>query len=152
MGTCGSLSLIQELTEPFFVVNGDILTNLDFRELMEFHKSQEAAVTIAGHRRSVSINYGVLRRSEHALENYEEKPVLNYEVSMGAYVFDPRVLGYIPSQASIDFPDLVKTLLARGEIVSVYPFDGLWYDLGRQEDFIEVLDQLDALKKSITFL
>jgi NDP-mannose synthase len=152
LGTCGSLSLISGLTEPFFVLNGDVLTDLDFRELMDFHRSRNASITIAAYQRSVSIDYGVLRRSGHFLESYDEKPILNYEVSMGIYVFDPRVLEHIPSQTYIDFPDVVKRLLARNEIVSIYPFEGIWYDLGRQEDFVEVLDRLDELKTKIAFL
>jgi NDP-mannose synthase len=152
MGTCGSLSLVHELTGPFLVVNGDVLTNLDFGKLMQFHMSQSAAVTIAAYKRSVSINYGVLKRSGHVLEDYNEKPALNYEVSMGVYVFDPCVLKYIPCKTFMDFPDVIKTLLASGKTVSIYPFDGIWYDLGRQEDFVEVLDQLNELKKCVSFL
>lgn len=152
LGTCGPLSLIERPDEPFFVLNGDVLTNLDFTELMEFHRARTGYITIAGHKRQVAIDYGVLRRVGDILHQYDEKPVIDYEVSMGVYVFDPYVLKYIQPNTYIDFPDVIKILLANHERVSIYEFDGIWYDLGRQEDFVEVQDRLETLRTRIAFL
>jgi NDP-mannose synthase len=145
LGTSGPLSLIPGLTDTFFVLNGDILTDLDFRDLRRFHCENNAALTIASHRRKVHIDYGVLHRDDHRLTRYVEKPVIDYEVSMGIYVFQPSVLGYIPNGEYLDFPDLVRTLLANQEPVYCYPYEGIWFDLGRPEDF-------DRAQEAVGFL
>src|SRR3990172_4151656 len=127
--TVGHLSGLQD---TFLVTNGDVLTNLDFRTLVEFHKLQGATATIAMHRRSIQIDYGVIEcNGGYEIENYIEKPSLKYTVSMGVYVFEPKVVGYIPRGSYMDFPDLVLRLLENGEKVIGFPFDGYWQDLGR---------------------
>lgn len=152
LGTAGPLALVPELNETFLVLNGDVLSNLDFDELLSFHKKQEACVTIASHKRRIDVDYGVLRRSGRLLEGYDEKPVIDYEVSMGIYVIEPRVLQYIQPNEYMDFPDLVQFLLTEGEDVAVFDFDGIWFDLGREEDFKSVQKQLPELRTKISFL
>lgn len=152
LGTCGPLSLIQVPAEHFLVLNGDVLTDLNFGKLMDFHKSRAGYITIAAYKRQVAIDYGVLGRVGSALRHYDEKPVIDYEVSMGVYAFDPRVLQYIKPHTYIDFPDVVKLLLARNEPVAIYEFEGIWYDLGRHEDFLEVQDRFNELKTRVSFL
>lgn len=152
LGTCGPLSLVETPDEPFLVLNGDVLTDLDFGKLMEFHRSRKGFVTIAAHKRQVAIDYGVLRKDGEVLEHYDEKPVIDYEVSMGVYVFDPYVLNYIKPRTYMDFPDLIKILLTNNEPVSIYEFNGIWYDLGRQEDFVFVQDRFSELKDRVLFL
>jgi len=94
------------------VKNGDTLTTLDYRKLVHFHKQQKGIITIASHKRRVNIDFGVLNVDSYgALEGYDEKPTLDYLVSMGVYVLNPEVLQYIPANQRIDFPDIVKTFL-----------------------------------------
>src|SRR3990172_5027993 len=132
LGTAGPLANVEGLQDTFLVTNGDVLTNLDFRTLVEFHKLQGATATIAMHRRSIQIDYGVIEcNGGYEIENYIEKPSLKYTVSMGVYVFEPKVVGYIPRGSYMDFPDLVLRLLENGEKVIGFPFDGYWQDLGR---------------------
>jgi NDP-sugar pyrophosphorylase family protein len=152
LGTSGPLSKISGLDEPFLVCNGDVLTNFDFSGLMEFHRSREACMTIASHKRRVEIDYGVVRRSGAELVRYVEKPSIDYEVSMGIYAFDPRILRYIPDDSHLDFPDLVRILMDNEEKVLIHTFDGIWFDLGRIEDFQRVQDELIDLKKVVPFL
>jgi NDP-sugar pyrophosphorylase family protein len=135
-GTAGSLSLIDGLTETFLVMNGDLLTNLDFDALVEFHRRQGAALTIAAHTRSVKIDLGVLDiDAERRVTGYREKPTSTYAVSMGIYVYEPRVLKYVERGKYLDFPDLVLRLLARRERVVAYPAECLWLDIGRPDDY-----------------
>jgi NDP-sugar pyrophosphorylase family protein len=146
-GTAGSLALIDGLDKTFLVMNGDLLTNLDFDALVEFHRRQGAALTIATHTRSVKIDLGVLDvGADHQVTGYREKPTSTYSVSMGIYVYEPRVLRHIEAGKYLDFPDLVLRLIARGEHVAAYPADCLWLDIGRPDDYARA-QELFADKK-----
>ena len=135
LGTTGPLSLIKELDETFLVMNGDVLTDVNFRDVMEFHWSQNAAASIVVHRRTVRIDYGVLQRTGFRLVNYEEKPSFEYEVSTGIYVFSRKILNYVRPNTYLDFPDLVLRLLEYGEKVIGYRSEDFWFDIGRREDY-----------------
>lgn len=135
-GTAGSLSFVGGLDQTFLVMNGDLLTDLDFDGLVAFHRREGAALTIAAHARTIKIDLGVLEiNSDGRLVGYREKPELQYRVSMGVYVYEPRVLSYIEYGKYLDFPDLVLKLLAAGEKVSAWPWEGLWLDIGRPDDY-----------------
>jgi len=135
-GTAGSLSLISGLTDTFLVMNGDLLTNLDFNALVEFHRRQKALLTIATHTRAVKIDLGVLEFDrDHRVTGYREKPEHHYQVSTGVYVYEPAVLRHIRKGQYLDFPDLVLRLIKRGERVCAYPADCLWLDIGRPDDY-----------------
>ena len=124
------------LDETFLVMNGDLLTDLDFDALVSFHRRRGAALTIAAHRRQVKIDLGVLEcGDDYRLTGYSEKPEYRYDVSMGIYVYEPSVLKYIPPRTYLDFPDLVLKLIAAGEKVCAMPCDCLWLDIGRPDDY-----------------
>ena len=136
LGTVGPLAQIPKLDAPFLVMNGDVLTTLDYRELIAYHGEHGGWLTIASHERRVDIDFGILQPGGgQTIVDYLEKPTHTYRVSMGIYVFDPRVLAYIPRGRRLDFPDLVKALLADGRPVVAYPFDGVWLDIGRPDDY-----------------
>jgi NDP-mannose synthase len=136
LGTAGPLAMIPGLDETFLVMNGDVLTTLDFRKLIAFHRDYEAAVTIAMHRKQVQIDLGVLQTNEYSrLVAYREKPQYSFDVSMGVYVYEPRVLRYITPGDRLDFPDLIGRLLDEGEQVIGYSSSDYWRDIGRREDY-----------------
>jgi len=136
LGTSGPLANVTGIEDTFLVTNGDVLTTLNLSELIAFHRSEGAIATIASHRRKVNIDLGVIQTNgDHCVTGYVEKPSFDYLVSMGIYVFEPKVLDYIPVGQYLDFPDLVLKLLAAGEKVSGYVFDGYWEDLGRPDDY-----------------
>lgn len=149
LGTAGPLSLVEGLDTPFFVTNGDVLTTLDFNQLMAFHKSQtDAIATIATHHRTVHIDLGVIETDQNStVVGYNEKPDINYLVSMGVYVFNPEILDYIPRGEYMDFPDLVLKLLAAGERVASYQFDGYYQDLGRPEDYDQAVNDFTSMRE-----
>jgi NDP-sugar pyrophosphorylase family protein len=150
LGTAGSLSLVPNLTETFLVMNGDILTTLDYRKFLAFHTMNQGAVTIAMHQRQVKIDFGVISvDAQHALIEYTEKPTLNYLVSMGIYLFEPKVLKYIEPQKKLDFPDLIKRLLANKEKVQGYPTDAYWLDIGRHDDYEEAVRSFEKMKRKL---
>jgi len=135
-GTAGSLSLVPELTSTFIAMNGDILTDLNFGELLRAHREQGAVLTIATHQKEVKIDLGVLTLSQDGtVVDYAEKPVHSYPVSMGIYVYEPRVLNYIEPGKYLDFPDLVLRLVRAGERVHAHRTDCLWLDIGRPDDY-----------------
>lgn len=147
LGTAGPLSLIKdELTETFLVMNGDILTTLNYSDLIEYHKRSGAIATIALNKRDVYIDFGVVELDEDSnITDYIEKPTLHYLVSMGIYVFEPEVLKYIPNNKKFDFPDLVKKLISAGEKVKGYIYDGYWLDIGRPEDYEKACNEIDKI-------
>jgi len=136
LGTSGPLANVKGLTRTFLVTNGDVLTDLDFAELIAYHQQQGGIATIATHKRKVTINLGVVDvDKDNTVTDYLEKPDFNYLVSMGLYVFEPRVLNYIAKDEYLDFPDLVRSLIAAGEKVNSFIFKGYWEDLGRPDDY-----------------
>ena len=147
LGTAGPIALINGLDDTFLVTNGDVLTTLNLRDLIQFHREQKAIATIASHHRQSKIDLGVLQRDgDYRITGYIEKPTYDYTVSMGIYVFEPRVLQYIPVDQYLDFPDLVLKLIAAGEKVVAYPFDGYWMDLGRPDDYQKANDDFSSMK------
>ena len=148
LGTAGPLALIEGLTDTFLVCNGDILTLLDINKLVTFHKKQKAVCTIASHQRTHKINLGVIEHEDNSnrVSGYIEKPTMNFLVSMGMYVFEPKVLDYIPKGDYFDFPNLVNTLLKANEIVTCFPYDGYWRDLGNPEDFMAANDDFESMR------
>jgi NDP-sugar pyrophosphorylase family protein len=144
LGTAGPLRLIDGLDDTFVVMNGDVLSTLDFRELIRHHKAHHNVVTIATRVRKVKINYGVLyvdssTNGAQRVHAYEEKPEITSTVSMGIYVIEPRALSFLPAEGYFDFPDLVHALLAAGERVGSYAHEGLWFDIGRHDDYEEAV-------------
>ncbi|MFO7661684.1 MAG: sugar phosphate nucleotidyltransferase [Chloroflexota bacterium] len=147
LGTAGPLSLVEGLDESFLVANGDVLTTLPLAELIAYHYDSRATATIAMHRRQVYIDLGVIQQNDEGrVTGYIEKPTYDFMVSMGIYVFEPRVLDFIQNNLYLDFPDLVKRLITAGEKVVGYPFDGYWQDLGRPDDYEHAVEDFDRMK------
>jgi NDP-sugar pyrophosphorylase family protein len=147
LGTAGPLASVEGLEETFLVANGDVLTTLRLSELVDFHRAQRAMATIAMHRKTVHIDLGVIHcDGNHEVIGYQEKPSLEYLVSMGIYVFEPEVLAYIPRGKYLDFPDLVQILLREGQAVVGFPFDGYWQDLGRADDYEQAVRDFDQMR------
>ena len=147
LGTVGSLANISGLDDAFLMTNGDVLTTLDFKTLVSYHKRQGAMATIAMHKRKVKIDFGVLQMDGGELiTGIIEKPTYEYLVSMGIYVFEPDVIRYIPKDQYLDFPDLILNLIAAGEKVVGYPFDGYWQDLGRADDYEQATKDFDDMR------
>lgn len=150
LGTAGPLSLIPDLNETFLVANGDVLTTLDFGDLIRTHKRSGAIATIASHARQVKIDLGVIQfDGANRVEGYIEKPTYDFCVSMGIYVFEPRVVDFIPYNQYLDFPDLVLRMIEAKELVCGYFFDGYWQDLGRADDYEQAINDFERIKPQI---
>jgi NDP-sugar pyrophosphorylase family protein len=141
LGTAAPLRLVNDLDSTFMVMNGDVLSTLDYRDLVRYHQEQGNALTIATHNRSVKIDYGILHIDVASrVRSFEEKPEIVSTVSMGIYVMEPSVVDHIPTERPFDFPELVEALLDAGEPVGAYVHDGLWFDIGRHEDYERAID------------
>ena len=136
LGTAGPLRLVDSLDSTFMVMNGDVLSTIDYGRLVRFHREQKNALTIATHERSIKIDYGMLHLDDDSqVRAYDEKPTISSRVSMGIYVMEPEVMEHIPENEYFDFPDLVRVLLDKGAPVGAYRHDGMWFDIGRSEDY-----------------
>ncbi len=151
LGTVGPLKAMEDmLDDPFFLVmNGDVMTDLDFRDVIEFHKKENSVLTIAVNRRDVFIDFGVVELSENRIVGYSEKPSLHYWVSMGVYVFSREALRFIPRGEKYDLPQLVWRLLEENQKVSAYRYEGFWLDIGREDDFRKAQEEFEKRRDSL---
>jgi NDP-sugar pyrophosphorylase family protein len=135
LGTAGALRLVDDLDETFLVMNGDLLTTIDYAAVLADQRDGGHAATIVLARRSVKIDYGVVHSTPTGeLDRYEEKPVLDYCVSTGVYALDRRAVDLLP-EGRCDMPDLMNALNARGMGVRCHVTDAYWQDIGRFEDY-----------------
>ncbi|WP_208114382.1 sugar phosphate nucleotidyltransferase [Actinomycetospora succinea] len=150
LGTVGALALIDELDVPFLVMNGDILTDLDYDEILTKHLDGGAAATIAVTTKTIQVSLGVMHfgdeRDADRVTDYVEKPTLDYEASMGVYCFSPRAIRYIRPGERLDFPDLVLRLLRAGEVVNAWRPDAYWLDIGRHDDYEQAMEEFERMR------
>ena len=152
LGTAGPLALLADLPETFLVMNGDILTTLNYQRLIAYHRQQRGLVTIAMNQKKVPLELGVMECSPaHRLKRYIEKPVLSYSVSTGIYVFEKRVLKWLPARRYLDFPDLIQKLLKDAKKVVCYPSKDFWLDIGRHEDYEEAQKRFQEKRKKLLY-
>jgi NDP-sugar pyrophosphorylase family protein len=135
LGTAGSLNLVKDLDETFLVMNGDLLTTIDYGRVLASQQAGQHSATVVLARRDVPIDYGVVYVDEQGcLERYEEKPTLHHFVSTGIYALDLAVVSRVP-QGRFDMPDLITGLVAAGERVQCHITDEYWQDIGRFDDY-----------------
>jgi NDP-mannose synthase len=150
LGTMGPLKLIKDLPEDFLVMNGDVLTNLDFSKFFDSHIKQKRIFTISSYVREQTVDYGVLETLNGKLNSLQEKPLMQYEVSMGVYMMSKNALEYIPSDAMYGFDNLMYDLITADHHVEVKVFQGYWLDIGRPDDYETAIDVFE--KDSSLFL
>jgi NDP-sugar pyrophosphorylase family protein len=152
LGTAGPLSMIPDLPETFLVMNGDILTTLNYRKLIQYHQRKKGMVTIAMNQKKLQLELGVMEfNRSHRLTRYIEKPMLSCSVSMGIYVFERKVLEWIPSKKYLDFPDLIQRFIKQRVRVVCYPSDDFWLDIGRHEDYEEAQKKFQEMRKRLLY-
>lgn len=152
LGTAGPLSIIPHLPETFLVMNGDILTTLNYHKLIQYHRQHRGVITIAMSQKKVQLELGIMEFDRaHQLTQYIEKPELSYSVSMGIYVFEKRVLQWIPSRKYLDFPELIQRLIKQKAKVVCYPSDDFWLDIGRHEDYEEAQKKFQEMRKKLLY-
>jgi mannose-1-phosphate guanylyltransferase len=143
------VGLLDRLPDDFLVLNGDVLTDLDYGAVLEDHARGGAALTIATYRRRVDIDFGVLELDGERVVGFEEKPTLDYTVSMGVYALSRDTLSPFTPGAPLGFDDLVVHLLRTGAHVRAHPFDGYWLDIGRPEDYDQANSDFPHMRQAL---
>jgi NDP-sugar pyrophosphorylase family protein len=145
LGTAGPLDLIRdEIAETILVMNGDILTDIDLSAFLRFHREQGNIATVALVERHVPIDFGIVNVDpENRITGWDEKPKLDYLVSTGLYLLDPKALDYLPKKAFFNIPDLILALRAGGERVGAFRHQGYWLDIGRPDDYEQACRDYD---------
>jgi NDP-sugar pyrophosphorylase family protein len=152
LGTAGPLTIIPNLPETFIVMNGDILTNLNYQKLVRYHREHQGIVTIAMSQKKVQLELGVMEYNRgHQLTRYIEKPTFFYSVSMGIYVFEKRVLNWIPTKKYLDFPDLIQKLIDEKQKVVCYSSKDFWLDIGSHQDYEEAQKKFQEMRKRLLY-
>lgn len=142
LGTAGALSLLPRMPqEPIFVMNGDLLTQLNFVHLLDFHHAHGAKATMCVREYELQVPYGVIETSRHRILDIREKPTERYLVNAGIYVLQPEVLELIPDGKLFDMPDLFRSVIGRGMETAVFPIREYWMDIGQMQDFLRANEQ-----------
>jgi len=148
LGTAGPLRGVKALDQDFLVLNGDLLTTIDYGDLFRMHLSQHSAATIGAFRKEVKIDLGVIRTEEDRFVDYIEKPTYTFTVSMGVYAMNRRVLDYIPADTKFDMPDLILALHRAGERIVCYSGSYEWLDIGRPEDYKRAIELFETNRQA----
>lgn len=148
LGTMGPLDLINDLPDNFLVMNGDILSDIDYKELYESHINSDASFTISSSVRDSKIDYGVLQVDEKSfLTGFTEKPSQKFHVSMGIYILNKEICNLIPKDTYFGFDDLMLAMLEKDLKVAVKTFNRYWLDIGRPDDYEKAIDIFDKKKE-----
>ena len=144
LGTAGPLSLLpQDIQRPFFVINGDVITDLDFRAIYQFHMNNKSDLTVAVKKVTFQVPYGAIETDNGRIVSLSEKPHIEKCVNSGIYVLDPWVIEELPMDEFFDMTDLINKLIAGGKKVNSYLIDGAWMDVGQKEDYCKANSSLD---------
>lgn len=146
LGTIGPVRRIPRPQKPFLVMNGDILTDLDYRAVYDYHLAHDALLTVAVYEEEVPVSLGAVEYdSNRRIINFREKPILRFWASMGIYVFSPALWDRIPP-ARYGFDDLMLAILRDGLVAQVFPWDKLWLDIGRPEDYEKAIAKFEVYR------
>jgi dTDP-glucose pyrophosphorylase/CBS domain-containing protein len=142
LGTAGALSLMPTRpTRPFFVMNGDLLTTVNFEQMLKYHSEHQAFSTVCVREHSVTVPFGVVEFDDHRLISIREKPTHKYFINAGVYLLDPGVLDFIAPNETVDMPTLIERTVAKGKISVVFPLREYWIDVGRLDDLQRASDE-----------
>jgi NDP-sugar pyrophosphorylase family protein len=149
LSTIAPLKLIADLPETFLLMNGDVLTDLPMGKLYQEHVSQKRQFTIAASERTHIVDYGVLHANENRLTGFEEKPKIQYLVSMGIYIVNRSALDRVPVGKKFGFDDLMLDMLAHKESVHVERYSGYWLDIGRVDDYMRAVEEFEERRQQL---
>lgn len=150
LGTAGPLALVSGVDSTFFVLNGDLLTDLDYDEMLAQHQESGAIMTVGLYERTHTVDFGVVETdAASCIAGYTEKPSFQYLVSMGVYVMEPAVLEFITAGERLDLPELVNRMLVRKVPIHTFLHRGYWLDIGRPDDYERAQNEFPKLRKRL---
>ncbi len=142
LGTAGALALMKRLDTPMLVINGDILTRLDFRAMLAFHHKHQAEMTVAVRQYDLQVPYGVVDCNGPFVKEVREKPSYRFFVNAGIYLLEPGVVSSIPNGEHYDMTDLIQLLLDEGRTVANFAIMEYWLDIGKHDDYVKAQDDV----------
>jgi len=146
LSTMGPLTLLHDLPESFLVMNGDVLTDLNFANFYQHHISEGNSFTIASNHRKDKIDYGVLYSDDqNQLIGFEEKPSYEFLVSMGIYMVNKKMVDYIPKDTFFGFDHLMNLLIQKSLFPKIYKYEGYWLDIGRPDDYEKAVNEIEKV-------
>lgn len=147
LGTGGALGLLphDEIDMPVFMMNGDLLTTLDFANLLDFHSEHGGSATMCVREHEHRVPYGVIESDGHQIRSIVEKPLYHYFINAGIYLLSPELVKSVPPETRIDMPTLLEQEIARGNAVNMFPIHEYWLDIGRMEDFQRAQSDIEGL-------
>lgn len=146
LGTAGSIYLAKDyLDKPFFVINGDIFTNLNVDNMMKFHLENGFHMTVGTKKYFYQIPYGVIQPKGNAVEKIVEKPEIEYLINGGIYCLNPEVIKYIPENKYFEITDLINICIDKGLNVGNYEIEEYWMDIGKIDDYNKVNDDVENI-------
>jgi len=149
LGTAGPLAKLARTPNDMLVLNGDLLTTLDFTSIVRYHREHRATATIGTKRRTEKVDFGVIESAVNGqIVGFREKPSRDYLVSMGIYVFSPEVRDFIPHNQRFDFPELVQMLLANRKTVMSFESEAYWMDIGRPDDYKQANEDFPSMENA----
>ncbi len=146
LGTAGALGLMEAPQETLLVINGDILTHLDFRAMFSYHRDYRADLTVGVRQYGLQVPYGVVECEGVSVRRLTEKPLLNFFVNAGIYLLEPAVHSYIPSGQRFDMTDVIQRLLEEGRSVVSFPIREYWLDIGQPSDYEQAQEDVKNWK------
>lgn len=146
LGTMGPLKLIKDLPDNFLVLNGDVLSDLEYGQFLDAHRNSDALFTISSYKRTQMVDYGVLETENTRLIGFVEKPKLDYCVSMGVYAVSKKILDFILEDVLYGFDTLMKDMILKEEKVEVKEHNGYWMDIGRPDDYQQAIEDIESGK------
>lgn len=147
LSTMAPLKLVKDLPNDFLVMNGDILTDLNYEAFFQAHVNNQNIFTISSYQREIKSEFGVLElNKDNTLIGFQEKPVQKYDVSMGIYMVSKKAIDFIPDNTFYGFDHLMLDLMHNKKEPKVVRFNGYWLDIGRPDDYIQAIEEFDKLK------
>lgn len=148
LSTVAPLKLIHDLPDDFLVMNGDLLTDLDFSKLFQFHLQNSSLLTVATYSRKTKIDFGVIEidPATNTASGFREKPEYRFDVSMGVYAMNQKILNFVPDNEPFGFDHLMLKLLETRQRIAVFPYDGYWLDIGRPEDYEKANEDIQKIE------
>jgi NDP-sugar pyrophosphorylase family protein len=144
LGTAGALGLIETSEDPLLVINGDVVTRVDFHAMLDFHRHHRADMTVAVRQHEVQLPHGVVETDGLAITGISEKPILRHFMNAGIYLLNPEMCRFVPSGRRYDMTDLISRLIAEGCRVVSFPIREYWLDIGQVEDYQKALRDFES--------
>ena len=142
LGTAGALGLMDIPSDPLLVINGDILTRMNFRAMLEYHRENDAVLTVAVRKYELNVPYGVIESDGPRIKGLVEKPVLSFFVNAGIYLLEPAVYQFIPNDEKLDMTDIIQTLLTNNQQIVSFPIVEYCLDIGQQADYEQAQEDI----------